>query len=35
VALEAVNALPVGDEDKANILHRNAERLFNLTGAAA
>jgi predicted TIM-barrel fold metal-dependent hydrolase len=35
VALEAVNALPVGEEDKANILHKNAERLFNLTGAAA
>lgn len=28
--IEMIGALPLSDEDKANILHRNAERLFKL-----
>jgi aminocarboxymuconate-semialdehyde decarboxylase len=32
-ALEIVNALPVSEADRAGILHKNAERLFNLAGA--
>jgi predicted TIM-barrel fold metal-dependent hydrolase len=29
-ALEIVNALPVSEADRAGILQKNAERLFNL-----